>query len=197
MSRHPVDGGDGGGAIPPPSGTTWAATDRWLGALTAGGSAIGTVWIVALMVLINADVIGRVALNRPIAGTPELVSLSIVGIVFLQLPDAARRRSLTRSESLMDFVLRRRPRVGRVIGGLYELVGAVLFGILAWTTYPQAVKAWIRSEFIGNPGLLTVPTWALLGLIVLGATLLAVQFLAIGCREIVGALRPAGGVHGP
>ena len=170
-----------------------ALADRLLGLLTSGGSAVGTVWIVGLMVLINADILGRVLFNAPITGTPELVTLSIIGIVFLQLPDAARRRSLTRSESLMDFVMARAPRTAQAIGGLYELVGLALFGILAWVTFPQAVEAWVRAEFIGNPGLLTVPTWPLLGLIVLGSGLLAAQFAANACRAFRLALRAAAG----
>ncbi len=172
-----------------------AAADRLLGLLTAGTSAVGTVWILALMILINADVLGRVLLSAPISGTPELVTLSIVGIVFLQLPDAARRGSLTRSESLMDFVIVRAPRAAQAVGGLYELVGAVLFGILGWVTFPQALKAWTRAEFIGNPGLLTVPTWPLLGLMVLGSGLLAAQFAVNAGRAFLLALRAAEGTH--
>lgn len=170
-----------------------AFADRLLGLLTSGGSAIGTVWIVGLMVLINADILGRVLFNAPLTGTPELVTLSIIGIVFLQLPDAARRRSLTRSESLMDFVMARAPRTAQAIAGLYELIGLALFGILAWVTFPQAVEAWVRAEFIGNPGLLTVPTWPLLGLIVLGSGLLAAQFAANACRAFLLAFRSAAG----
>ena len=42
------------------------------------------------MVLINSDVIGRNLFNAPILGVPEMTSLSIVGIVFLQLADTLR-----------------------------------------------------------------------------------------------------------
>src|SRR5690606_9515711 len=46
---------------------------------------IGTLLIVAIMVLVNVDVIGRGAFDAPVAGVPELVSMSIVAIVFLQI----------------------------------------------------------------------------------------------------------------
>ena len=37
------------------------------------------------MVVISLDVIGRTAFNAPLPGVLELVRLSIVGIVFIQL----------------------------------------------------------------------------------------------------------------
>ena len=56
--------------------------------LVAGLNSVGTAWIFALMVLINVDVIARFVFNSPIQGVTELVELSIVGIVFLQISDA-------------------------------------------------------------------------------------------------------------
>ena len=51
------------------------------GRLVGGMNALGTVWIIGLMLLINSDILARGALNAPIAGVAELVSFSIVGIV--------------------------------------------------------------------------------------------------------------------
>ncbi|WP_439572096.1 TRAP transporter small permease subunit [Phreatobacter sp.] len=195
MIDEPAREGEAGA----PASSRWLrpflAADRILGRLTQGSSAIGTAWIVALMVLINADVIGRGLFNHPIAGTPELVTLSIIAIVFLQLPDAARRQSLTRSESLIEFVRLRRPRVADALASIYEFIGAGLFSIIAWATFPQALKAWSRGEFIGNPGLLTVAKWPLLGLTVLGSVLLAAQFLANGIRALQRVLRAGDDSH--
>lgn len=194
---EPGSGSAGGAAAPLSSIPGWLAAlaERLLAAITSGASAIGTVWIVALMLLINADVIGRWLFRAPLPGTPELVTLSIVGIVFLQLPDAARRRALTRSETLIDFITARAPRLGEWIAAVYELVGTVLFAILASVTFPLAVKAWARAEFIGNPGLLTVPTWPLLGLILIGSVLLAAQFAVNAVKAVLRATGRAGNVR--
>src|SRR5690606_11606193 len=58
---EPGSGSAGGAAAPLSSIPGWLAAlaERLLAAITSGASAIGTVWIVALMLLINADVIGR------------------------------------------------------------------------------------------------------------------------------------------
>ena len=65
---------------------------------------IGTLLIVALMILVNADVIGRVFFSAPVSGVPELVSMSIVAIVFLQVAQAFRMKRLTRTEVVIDFI---------------------------------------------------------------------------------------------
>ena len=68
--------------------------------LTQALNALGTLWIVALMLLINADVLGRDLLGTPVRGVTELVSLSIVGIVFLQLADTLATGRMTRADAI-------------------------------------------------------------------------------------------------
>ena len=65
---------------------------------------IGTLLIVSVMVLVNSDVVGRGVFNSPISGVPEIVSMSIVAIVFLQVAQAFRKGRLTRSEAFLNFV---------------------------------------------------------------------------------------------
>jgi len=50
----------------------------------------GGILIFAMIVMINLDVFSRFLFNHPIDGVTELVELSIVAIVFLQLSDAVR-----------------------------------------------------------------------------------------------------------
>ena len=53
--------------------------------LMASLNIIGTLWIVAITILITADVTGRAFFNTPIFGVPEIVKISVVGIVWLQM----------------------------------------------------------------------------------------------------------------
>lgn len=142
-------------------------------------NAAGTVWIIGLMVLINADVFGRGALSAPIAGTPELVSFSIVGIVFLQLAHTLRSGSMTRSDVLLNVLQRRAPRLRRGLLALFHLAGALLMFVIAWKYWPSVVHAWLSPErnFMGNPGFFTIPLWPLYVLVFLGIAATAVQFL--------------------
>ena len=54
------------------------------------------------MLLINSDVLGRNLFNAPVRGVTELVSLSIVGIVFLQLADTLHSGRFTRADVLLE-----------------------------------------------------------------------------------------------
>lgn len=151
-----------------------------LGAAVAGLNAAGSVWIIALMVLVCADITMRSLFNAPIAGVPEMVSFSIVGIVFLQLAHTLRSGSLTRSDLLLTILARRAPGLRRVVLALFNLVGALMLAVALWHFLPSLEKAWTRPErnFMGNPGFFQIPTWPLYALMAVGMAATVVQFLA-------------------
>ena len=82
----------------------------------AGLNSVGGVLIFALVVMINLDILFRFLFNSPIDGVTELVELSIVAIVFLQLSDAVRNGRLTRSDGLYNKIKEKKPRVGHMLG---------------------------------------------------------------------------------
>ena len=67
-------------------------------------NAAGVVWVFALMFLICADIVARTMFDNPIAGVTEMVSMSLVATVFMQLPHAVRSGRLTRTELLIDYL---------------------------------------------------------------------------------------------
>lgn len=171
------------------------------GALTEALSAIGTIWILALMLLICADVVGRAALDRPIAGVPEMVQFSIVGIVFLQLAQTLRTGGLTRSDVLLGALMRRRPRVGHLLEALFALTGLTLFVVILGTTWPLMLSARADGDFYGNVGVFQVAVWPLKTIIVIGCAATAIQFLLLGWQSLRASLglaspqAPASGSH--
>jgi TRAP-type mannitol/chloroaromatic compound transport system permease small subunit len=171
---------------PPSPGAPAGPFARLLGAMNA----IGTLWIIALMVLINADILGRSLLSKPIAGVPELVAFSIVGIVFLQLAHTLRSGAMTRSDVLLSVLERRAPAARLVLLGLFHLVGAVLLAIIAWKFWPSVAQAWQSPQrhFMGNPGFFTIPQWPLFALIFIGIVATSVQFMVM-TLEALASLR--------
>ncbi len=107
--------------------TSGSPIARGFSSLVAGLNSVGTVWIFALMVIINVDVLSRFLFNAPIQGVTEIVELSIVGIVFLQISDAVRAGRLTRSDGLYRQILKRRPVLGYVMGIFFDLAGTIFF----------------------------------------------------------------------
>jgi len=146
------------------------------GLFAEGLGAIGTIWIFFLMLLINADVIGRYFFNQPLVGTVEIVSMSIVGIIYLQLGQALRYERFIRSDGILGRVLLNRPRVGYAIQGFHHLVGAVLLGLMVYFCIPETVNAWEQSEYLGTEGVFVFYIWPIDALVTIGSAVTAIQF---------------------
>jgi hypothetical protein len=107
-------------------------------------NAAGVVWVFALMLLISADITARTAFDDPIAGVTEMVSLSLVACVFLQLAHALLQGRFMRVEMFLapSCSARRRPRARA------RLTGAVGGPCRARARYwPDLASAWASAEF--------------------------------------------------
>jgi len=146
-----------------------------------------TVLIVGLMAMIGADVFGRQAFNAPISGVPEMVSLSIVAIVFLQVPQALRSGRFTRSDALLKLVWQKRPALARAMEMLFDAIAIGILCALVYAAWPLFVKDWQRNTFVGAVGDFTAPVWPVKLILVVGTALLILQFLARLIRLASGA----------
>ena len=127
----------------------------------------------ALCFLVVGDVLGRVVLNTPIKGTPEIVSTSIVIICFLQAGFAIRSGGMLN----VDVFVKRLPAGGQSwTAAAGALLGAALFGFLCYASLEGAAHAWTSNEFEGE-GALRVPAWPTRFVMVLGTGLAATSYL--------------------
>ena len=163
---------------------------RWLSfeALVSGLNSLGTLWIFALMVIINLDVVGRSVFRAPLPGVPELVKLSIVGIVFLQIGHTLRVGRFIRADVLIVRLQRWRPRIGYALESLFHLAGAALFVILFEASRPFFERAWASGEYEGIAGYVAYPVWPIRLIILIGCTTTAMQYLIFGGRAVLVAL---------
>ncbi|QDO98065.1 TRAP transporter small permease [Ferrovibrio terrae] len=152
---------------------------RLLGAMNA----LGTVWIFLLMVLINSDILGRELFSTPVRGTTELLALSIVGIVFLQLGHALMSGRMTRSDMLIENLLIARPRAGRALQGIFNLLGVVFLVIIFWGSLALFEEAIEIGEYVGAAGDFTAPTWPIRLLILIGAAATGLQYLIMAWQD--------------
>jgi TRAP-type mannitol/chloroaromatic compound transport system permease small subunit len=150
---------------------------RLLGLVMSLTNVVATTWILLLMVLIVADVVGRNAFLSPIAGVPEMVKYSIVGIVFLQVAHTHWKGQMIRSDGLLSLMGERRPRLAAGFDLVAQLVGVGFTAALAWAVWPKMIRAFERGEMEGVSGHFTMPVWPFLAIIVLGSVLLSLSFL--------------------
>ena len=117
----------------------------------------GVVWIFALMFLICADIAGRTLFDRPLQAVPEIVSLSLIGCVFLQIAYAISTNRLTRAEVLLDQIRKRQPILAASATPIFALAGIVVFGVIAIGAWPDFWRALVSGEFVGVEGIYTLP----------------------------------------
>lgn len=134
-------------------------------------SAVGTIWIGLMMVMIVLDVIGRNFFNAPITRVAEIAGRSVVAIVFLQIAAAVRLGRLTRAGFLIRRIGIASPGAARVLDSLFLLVGALVFALILWASLPNTIKAFETSEFFGVQGVFTIPILPFRAITVLGTAL--------------------------
>lgn len=162
-----------------------ALTDRAIGIVSSGLGALGAVWTLALMALVNFDVFLRGVFSAPLPAVPEFVALSITGIVFLQLANALRAGRFIKSDALGIMLADRFPLYGRVTNVVFNLTGASLFGCIVWATVPFLERSWTRGTFVGAVGDVTFPIWPINALMIAGASLVALEYLLHAVRTDV------------
>lgn len=157
--------------------------------LTGVMNAIGTFWIFVLMVLITADVIGRGLFNTPIRGVIEIVTLSIVSIVFIQLADTLRNGRFTRADSLLGSLEQRIPGVATVFHLLFHLAGAAVLVVMCRASWPLLVESWNSGEYLGAIGDFQARVWPMRAVIVFGTACTALTFLFLAFADLRALLR--------
>lgn len=141
-----------------------------------------------LCFLVVADVSGRVLFNRPVKGTPEIVSLSIVIICYLQAGYAIRSGGMLH----VDTFVKRLPAAAQSwMAALGALIGMCFFAFVCYGSLDGAAHAWNSGEFEGE-GALRVPVWPARFVIILGTALSALSYLLMLIENISLACRGQG-----
>lgn len=178
---HSPQGGDAS-----PYGAGLAGPQHYLALVSGALNALGSCGIFLLMCLICADVIGRYGFNSPIAGVTEIVEMSIVVIVFVQLADTSARGRLTRADSLIDELRITRPGIARQIDGVASLCGVALMAILAYGVIPGAISDYRSGSYSGTVGIFTFPSWPVKAVVGAGSVLTGLQLLLMAALSFTG-----------
>lgn len=146
-------------------------------------SAFGGILVLLLMVLIGADILGRSLFNMPVRGVAEIASISIVAVVFLQLPQAIRSGRMLRSDGLLQ-ALESRPRVTASLELTNDILLFLLMAVLVRFGTGPFRQSWRTSEYIGALGDFTAPLWPVRLAILIGCLLGALYALAMAVRHL-------------
>lgn len=149
-------------------------------------NAVASGWIFILMILISVDILLRFIFNAPLSGTTEIVEISIVTILYLQLAHTLKVGRVTRSDALYGRILRKWPPIGNILGILFHLAGVGLMVAIVLGGWPKWLQAYHGGHFVGNTGVFTFPEWPQRLVLVVGCAMLGIQFALMAVDNIRG-----------
>ena len=155
----------------------------WLGRLALWLLLLGTVGMIAAMLVGVADVVGTEFLGRPVLGTLEFTESTMVLVVFGALAYAQERRAHIRVEILYSFV---GPRGKSFMEAVTHIVALIFFALMAWQGYVELVYSLEIKE--STMGSVRFPLYPARVLLLVGVALLLLR-LGIDIARDVGRLR--------
>jgi TRAP-type C4-dicarboxylate transport system permease small subunit len=155
----------------------------WLGRLALWLLLLGTVGMIAAMLVGVADVVGTEFLGRPVLGTLEFTESTMVLVVFGALAYAQERRAHIRVELLYSFV---GPRGQSFMEAVTHIVAFIFFALVAWQGYMELLYSWEIKE--STMGSVRFPLYPARVLLLVGVALLLLR-LGIDVAQDIGRLR--------
>lgn len=111
--------------------------DRYVGLLTRALFWIAGAGLVAMLLLIVADVIGIKVFSKPVPGGIELVAfMAVIAIAF-----AVAQTQVIRGHVAVDFIVEKFPRRAKlIIDVVMTLFSVCLFALMAWYSFKYGNK---------------------------------------------------------
>jgi TRAP-type C4-dicarboxylate transport system permease small subunit len=141
------------------------------------------------MLIICADITSRGLLNKPLPGVAEIVSLSIVALVFLQLAHTVKSGRMPRVQLVQNWLDKSHPRYSAILRLIAQLLGAIVFAIILDGSYPTLIRSINTSEYVGVQGTFTAPTWPAKLSVVVGSGLVCLQYLLLAGSTVASLIR--------
>jgi TRAP-type C4-dicarboxylate transport system permease small subunit len=128
---------------------------------------VGTVLLIAMMLVTTIDVIGRYLFNSPLTGANEIAEFLQAIVVYLGIAYTATQKG----HVAVDFLFVRLPQRGqRFLISFVSLVGAALFAMIAWESVVQSLV--FRASMRSSP-VLEIPIWPFVLVVTVGSGLLS------------------------
>lgn len=127
---------------------------------------IGSIFIMAAMLLTVADVIGRRFLNQPVPGSYEISSMILVVVVFSTITYC----QLLKGHVSIDILVSRLDKKKQdIINVFVYVIFLVIICILTWQLYVYAVETFHKNEVSGT---ILLPVYPFVFIAAIGCTLL-------------------------
>lgn len=113
-------------------------------------------------------------------GMAEIVTASIVIIVFLQAGYAIRSRSMLKADFLVS---RFPPGLQKFLLAFGYILGAIFFVMIITGGWDESVLSWVENEFEGE-GALRVPAWPARWAVMGGSAIALLNYLVLAYIDV-------------
>jgi C4-dicarboxylate transporter, DctM subunit len=148
-------------------------------------SVLASLGIVAILVLICADVFLRYFFSVPINGVSDIVAFGIVACVFLQLGSTIGERRLIRADFLFGWFQRTRPALAAVMELAFFAAGALILAKAVIWLAGDFGRSYRTGEFTGAVGAYFITLWPFKLAVLVGAAIALAETLR---RIVVAAI---------
>ena len=150
---------------------TFRSFEKLAGEASRIANGIGAIFLIAMMLLIFAEVFMRYLFNAPIKGAFEMVEYMMALVVSLSIAYTGVKQSHISVELLVS---RFSERTQALLDVFHFLVCAIFFGLLSWKTAYQAM-VWAKSGVTSQ--VLLIPVYPFTWVLAICAFLLCLVFL--------------------
>jgi TRAP-type C4-dicarboxylate transport system permease small subunit len=155
--------------------------ERGLARVEAGLAVLASAIMVAIMLIVAADVGMRYIFNQPFGWSYDLVSLYLTLALFYF---CLSRGFATHAHVGVDIVhYYVSPAVRRLFALVTCAVSAPLFALIAWICFKRACAAYVNDDVLA--GAIQWPTWAMIALVPLGAGLMTIRLAVDGIAHLI------------
>lgn len=151
--------------------------DRAAARVSSALAMIAGILIAVILAVMVADVAMRNFTGSSVSGAYEVLTMMLVGVIFLGLAYAER----TDSNIKLTLVTSRLPGTPAKIARIVSTIVAMLMCLwISWATWNSALLSIDRGEF--QQGLLSIPIWPAKLIIAIGFTVLTLE-IVLGLRR--------------
>ncbi|MCL4675974.1 MAG: TRAP transporter small permease [Pararhodobacter sp.] len=152
--------------------------------LLAALAVLGAVATLLLMVHVGADIVMRNIWNAPIPATWEIVThYYMVALAFIPLAWVEKSGAMVQVEVINGLLS---PGVMRLSDLIVAVIGAVIYGVLAWVTYQAAMRSMSSGQYV-MANQMVVVVWPAYWIPPLGFGLASLVVTLRGLHLMIGA----------
>jgi C4-dicarboxylate transporter DctM subunit len=157
--------------------TLFDRLDRAMAGLSFINALLASFTIIAMMLLICADIAMRNLFSQPLYGVAEFVSYSVVGLVFMQLGSAIRNKRLISAVFLSDPLEKNRPGTFLTVQTIFNVIAFIVLSYAVrylWSDFQGALE---DGEFVGATGAYQLYVWPFKLIVAFGITCAVIELV--------------------